>query len=101
MLIAEIRYWCLPVDVSRFFGSLIIKELRLNAGTNKVGMDPFSEVTDEQKEVAEAIMVCLHTSFIDAVKTRREGKLDLSQAHELFSGMHTKHFIPSKAYWFG
>ena len=91
----------MPVDFSRFLGSLIIKELRLSSGTNKVGMDPFSEVTDEQKQVAEAIMVCLHTSFIDAVKTRREGKLDLSQADELFSGMHAKHFIPSKAYWFG
>lgn len=49
-------------------------------------MDPFSEVTDEQRSRAEAIMACLHGSFIDAVKERRQGKLQLEEPSDLFSG---------------
>jgi len=49
-------------------------------------MDPFSEVTPEQRALAESLMTCLHGSFIDAVKERRGDRLKEGDEDELFSG---------------
>ena len=49
-------------------------------------MDPFSEVTDEQKALQRELMQSLHATFIDFVKHRHGGALKAPSSDDTWSG---------------
>jgi signal peptide peptidase SppA len=62
-----------------------INNRTFTAGEQKVMLDPFSDVTPEQKEVIIDLMADIHTEFKNIVVNSRRGRL--SQNHDLlFSG---------------
>lgn len=70
------------VELMRRLG---IERRLLVAGKSKVTMDPFSEVTQEQRQRSEAIMSSLHGTFMELVRERRGAKLP-QDCSEVFSG---------------
>ena len=66
-------------------GKLGVERRLLTAGDNKGFLDPFSPLTDGQREHARKMLGTIHQQFIDAV---RQGRGDrLKDAPELFSGL--------------
>ena len=57
----------------------------LTAGENKGFLDPFSPMTDKQREFADSMLTEIHTQFIDTVKKGRGTRL--KEAPEIFSGL--------------
>ena len=55
------------------------------SGVNKGFMDPFSPVTDAQKEKLQTMLDIVHQQFIDRVKTGRGDRLHVDD--ETFSGL--------------
>jgi protease IV len=57
----------------------------LTAGENKGFLDPFSPMTDKQREFAHSMLAEIHTQFIDTVKKGRGTRL--KETPEMFSGL--------------
>jgi protease IV len=57
----------------------------LTAGENKGFLDPFSPMTDTQREFARSMLAEIHTQFIDTVKKGRGTRL--KETPEMFSGL--------------
>ena len=57
----------------------------LTSGANKGMLDPFSPLTDTQREYAQTLLDQIHQQFIDVVKKGRGNRLKPSP--ELFSGL--------------
>jgi len=57
----------------------------LTAGENKTFLDPFSPLTQQQRDYAQAMIDQIHQQFIAAVKTGRGERL--KESPELFSGL--------------
>ncbi|MDE2120569.1 MAG: S49 family peptidase [Betaproteobacteria bacterium] len=57
----------------------------LTAGANKGFMDPFSPMTDKQRQYAQTMLDQIHQQFIDAVKKGRGSRLKIDD--QTFSGL--------------
>ena len=57
----------------------------LTAGENKGFMDPFSPMTDKQREYAQDMLNEIHRQFIDVVRRGRGNRL--KETPEMFSGL--------------
>ena len=57
----------------------------MTAGENKGILDPFSPVSDKQKQFAQSMLDAIHQQFIDAVRTGRGQRL--KETPEMFSGL--------------
>ena len=57
----------------------------MTAGENKGILDPFSPVTDKQKQIAQGMLDAIHQQFIGAVRTGRGTRL--KETPEMFSGL--------------
>jgi len=57
----------------------------MTAGENKGILDPFSPVTDKQKQFAQGMLDAIHQQFIGAVRTGRGKRL--KETPEMFSGL--------------
>ena len=57
----------------------------LTAGENKGFLDPFSPMTDAQKQYAQTMLAQIHQQFIDVVKQGRGARL--KETPEIFSGL--------------
>jgi len=62
-----------------------VERRTFTAGRNKAFLDPFSEVTDEQREFWESVLGNTHDQFIQAVRDGRGDRLKGSE--EVFSGL--------------
>lgn len=72
--------------VKQLTSSWGIERRVFTAGKAKMGMDPFSDVTEDQEERLRSVLEDMHESFIRSVKEARGDALDMSCADELFSG---------------
>ena len=63
-----------------------IERRLLTAGENKGMLDPFSPMSDKQREQTQAMLADIHAQFIDAVKKGRGERINKAPA-EIFSGM--------------
>jgi len=71
------------VDVMNEFG---VERRLMTAGKHKGILDPFSPMTEFDRQHASELLASLHASFIEAVKAGRGDKLKGDDA-ELFSGL--------------
>ena len=62
-----------------------VERRALTAGENKTFLDPFSPLTPQQRDYAQAMIDQIHQQFIAAVKTGRGERL--KETPELFSGL--------------
>jgi protease-4 len=62
-----------------------IERRLLTSGANKGMLDPFSPMTDAQRQYAQALLDQIHQQFIDVVKKGRGDRL--KESPELFSGL--------------
>lgn len=62
-----------------------VERRTFTAGENKAFLDPFTEVSEEQRAFWQSVLGSTHSQFIEAV---REGRGDrLSESEEVFSGL--------------
>jgi protease-4 len=76
------------IDSFGFVGSmekLGVERRAITAGDNKTFLDPFSPLTQQQREFAQAMINEIHQQFIAAVKAGRGDRL--KDSPELFSGL--------------
>jgi protease-4 len=76
------------IDSFGFTGTmekLGVERRALTAGDNKTFLDPFSPLTPQQREFAQAMINEIHQQFIAAVKAGRGDRL--KDSPELFSGL--------------
>src|SRR6266536_1263308 len=76
------------IDSFGFVGAMDkigVERRALTAGENKTFLDPFSPLTQPQRDYAQAMIDQIHQQFIAAVKTGRGERL--KETPELFSGL--------------
>jgi protease-4 len=62
-----------------------VERRALTAGENKTFLDPFSPITQQQRDYAQQMLAEIHQQFIAAVKAGRGARL--KESPELFSGL--------------
>ena len=76
------------IDGFGFVGAmdkLGVERRALTAGENKTFLDPFSPMTQQQRDYAQKMLAEIHQQFIAAVKAGRGARL--KESPELFSGL--------------
>jgi protease-4 len=76
------------IDGFGFVGTmdkLGVERRALTAGENKTFLDPFSPITQQQRDYAQQMLAEIHQQFIAAVKAGRGARL--KESPELFSGL--------------